>query len=1154
MTKPGIDKQNLLFPEAKERPSPALRRRVPLILPRFLKDEAARLKPTVDDQHVGYRMILRWAELESGGHLDRKETSLDADFLNEVFGDALGYKTGTQSPDEYHIEREFTVSGVGSADGALGRFGTGLEPSPVAVIELKDAGTDLDRDKFNGRTPVQQCWDYLNALPQCPWGIVSNFVTIRLYHRDKTPLAFELFTLQGLRNINRFREFYAIFERNGLLPSRLVRIPNALRLLKLSDDRQREVGDDLYEAYSQNRQALVYHLHTRKEKTLDLAIHIAQRLLDRIMFVAFCEDRALLPDKTIKRTYQDLPPFTKVTNPRWRNFLDLFHAVDKGDRRLALSVGFNGGLFEHDSEVDDLELDDDWTDFFKQVGEYDFRDEINVDVLGHLFEKSVTELEKLRLGGLFGDGEAGLETGSRMPKSAKRKRLGIYYTPPAFTRLIVDHAVGEVISERLEAVARAHGLEPEEIDVTEQGKIPERYWRDCLAALRSITVCDPACGSGAFLIQAYDLLEQRYSDVVDGLGRVGAPDADDLAEAVPDMILADNLHGVDLSPEAVEIAQLALWIRSARRGRTLADLSKNIICGNSLVTDEGVDPRAIVWRRAFPSVFSGENGGFDCVIGNPPWERLKVQEREFFSFSAPDIAGAVSAATRRAKIAKLEEFNPELFGRYKRAKENAEKTLAHVRTSGEFPLSARGDINTYALFAELGRKIVAPTGRVGLLTPSGIASDKTTKDFFAALTQSSALRILYDFENKESIFPDVHRSFKFCTLVFGGSQVKAKRADFVFFARNMDHLDDKHRHIALDADDLALMNPNTHTCPIFRSRRDAELTRGIYRRIPVLIDRTRRHGGNTWGIRFVRMFDQTNDAELFHTGDQLMDMGFKQHGNHWKRGKRTFLPLYEAKMVQMYDHRAASVVVESDNWVRQGQTSPTSLVSHQNPEFTVQPRWWVEEGAVSCGLGSRSLPACIAYKDVTSPTNERTMIAAFIPRVGVVNSAPLVLTIENIPLRVGSCLLANLNSFVLDFVARQKVGNVHLNFFIVEQFPMLAPDAYAEQCSWNPRQKLERWVSDRVLKLTCTADDMRPLAEACGMKKTVYKWKPAERARLMAELDAAYFLLYGIQRDDVEYILSTFTGTRRRDEAETGRYTTAELILHTYDEMAERIA
>ncbi len=1146
MTKSGIDKQNMLFPEVKKRLSPALRRRVPLILPRILKDEAARLKPTVDEQHVGYRMILKWADLESAGHLDRKETSLDADFLIEVFGQALGYKTATQSPQEYHLEREFTVPGVGTADGALGRFGAGMEPSPIAVIELKGAGTDLDRDKFNGRTPAQQCWDYLNALPGCLWGIVSNFVTIRLYHRNKTPLAFELFKLQELRKIERFCEFYAVFERSGLLPSPLVRIPNALRLLNLSDDRQREVGDDLYEAYSGNRQALIHYLHTRKKKSLDLAIHIAQRLLDRIIFVAFCEDRALLPDKTIKRTYQDLPPFTKVTNPRWRNFLDLFHAVDKGDRRLGLSVGFNGGLFEHDPEVDDLELDDDWTDFFRQVGRYDFRDEINVEVLGHLFEKSITELEKLRLGGLFADGEAGLEAESRMPKSAKRKRLGIYYTPPEFTRLIVDHTVGEVVNERLETVARAHGLNPDEIEVADQAKIPEAYWRECLAALRSITVCDPACGSGAFLIQAYDLLERRYSDVIDGLARAGAPDADELGDAIADMILADNLHGVDLSPEAVEIAQLALWIRSARRGRTLADLSENIICGNSLVTDEAVDARAMVWARAFPSVFSGENGGFDCVIGNPPWERLKVQEREFFSFSAPDIAGAVSAATRRVKIAKLEQSDPELFSRYKQAKADAEHTLAHVRASGEFPLTAKGDINTYALFAELGRKIVAPTGRVGLLTPSGIASDKTTKDFFAALMQSGALRRLYDFENKEAIFPDVHRSFKFCTLVFGGSQVKAKRVDFVFFARNMDHLDDKHRHIALGAADLALMNPNTHTCPIFRSRLDAELTRRIYRRIPILIDRTRRQGGNPWGIRFFTMFHQTNEAELFHTDEQLREMGFKQIGNRWKKRTRKFLPLYEAKMVQMYDHRAASVVVEPDNWVRQGQTVPTSLVSHQNPEFVVQPRWWVEEAEVVDILPSRSNGGFIGFKDITSPTNERTMIASAIPWCGVTNHFPLVITEAGF--RLTMCLLGNLNSFVLDYVARQKLGGITLNFFIVEQFPMLAPDAYDGRCPWRPGQKLGRWISDRVLKLTCTADDMKPLAEACGMKKAVHKWKPGERGRLMAELDAAYFLLYGIERDDVEYILSTFTGTRRRDEAETGRYSTAGLILAVYDE------
>jgi len=203
-------------------------------------------------------------------------------------------------------------------------------------------------------------------------------------------------------------------------------------------------------------------------------------------------------------------------------------------------------------------------------------------------------------------------------------------------------------------------------------------------------------------------------------------------------------------------------------------------------------------------------------------------------------------------------------------------------------------------------------------------------------------------------------------------------------------------------------------------------------------------------------------------------------------------------------------------------------------------------------LGGLTFPGYVSYKDVTSPTNERTMIAAFIPHVGVVNSAPLVLTSEDVDPRRLCCLLANLNSFVLDYVARQKVGNVHLNFFIVKQFPMLSPDRYDDHCPWNRRQTLERWVSDRVLKLTCTAEDMRALGEACGLKDPVRKWKPTERAVLTAELDAAYFHLYGVNREDAEYILSTFTGTRRRDETDTGRFSTAERILEAYDTLAQR--
>jgi hypothetical protein len=300
------------------------------------------------------------------------------------------------------------------------------------------------------------------------------------------------------------------------------------------------------------------------------------------------------------------------------------------------------------------------------------------------------------------------------------------------------------------------------------------------------------------------------------------------------------------------------------------------------------------------------------------------------------------------------------------------------------------------------------------------------------------------------------------------------------------------------------------------------------------------------------MFHQTNDAELFRTAEQLAEEGLKLRGNRWQHRGRVFLPLYEAKMVQAYDHRAAGVVIEPGNWVRQGQTVETSLVSHQNPEFVVQPRWWVNQDAVGAALGDPLPAGVLCYKDVTSPTNERTMIGAFIPPSAVVNSAPLVILQNGITWRLRCCLLGNLNSFALDFVARQKVGGVHLNFFIVEQLPVLHPDAYAERCPWKAGQTLERWVSDRVLKLTCTANDMLPLAEAAGFKEGVHKWKQDERAELRAELDAAYFHLYGVSRDDAEYMLSTFTGTQRRDTADTGGYRTAELILRSYDELSGR--
>lgn len=286
------------------------------------------------------------------------------------------------------------------------------------------------------------------------------------------------------------------------------------------------MGDELYNTYSRQRLSLIEHLHLQQGKSLDRALHIAQKILDRIIFVAFCEDRELLPAKCIDKAYNTLPPFSKVTNPRWQNFLNLFHAIDKGHPDFNLTTGFDGGLFAHDPEVDDLELDDQWTNFFRSVGTYDFRDEVNVEVLGHIFEKSVAELEKMRIGGLLVP-EATGPPPSAMRKSAERKRFGIYYTPPDFTRFIVRHTVAEVIAQRLDEVRRSQGLKPDQTQSDEPSARLAGYWRQCLQALRGVKICDPACGSGAFLVQAYEVLEEWYTRIVDELmlheGRAAEP-------------------------------------------------------------------------------------------------------------------------------------------------------------------------------------------------------------------------------------------------------------------------------------------------------------------------------------------------------------------------------------------------------------------------------------------------------------------------------------------------------------------------------------------------------------------------------------------------------------------------------------------------------
>lgn len=1154
MTSGYIDPlENDLFAHLKNRS----RRR--LFLPNQLLSFANDKRLDTTRREEAFKMMRKWWDLADNLKLNRNETSIDDLFLSEIFGQALGYTSVTENEEKYYRERQFHVPGIGAADGALGIYPPKSPENTKVIIELKSADNNIDKDRSNGRTAVQQAWDYLNAMPEaCQWAIVSNFTTIRLYHRNKGSQVYEEFKLRELAtNRQYFNQFYAIFEVEGLVKHVLKSPPRTTELLEKTETQQRVVGDQLYQSYSENRLKLINHLHKDKAMSIAQAIAVAQKLIDRIIFIAFCEDRKLIKAEAIKSAYQSRPMISKIKNPAWQNFLGLFDAMDKGHEAIDLQNGYNGGLFAEDEIIDNLDLDDDpWANFFMNIASYDFEHEVNVDVLGHLFEKSITELERLREGAFLSAESENLNA-PMMPKSPAKKLFGVYYTPSDFTSAICNFTIDELVTERFQSIATKLNLSEKQITASKKNKALKQYWQLCYEMLLNFKICDPACGSGAFLIQAYDTIYDHYAHVITELEHQNDKNTDQYFDNLPETILKNNIYGVDLQPEAVEIAQLALWLRTARNGKTLANLSQNIIAGNSLVDDPEIHHAAMNFKEVFPDVFNRDNPGFDCIIGNPPWERIKLQEREFFALSAPDIAAAPNAAQRRKKVKKLETKNPELHQEYLHALEQAEKTLNYARKSKRYPLTGKGDINTYVLFAELATQIVAPDGRIGLLVPSGISTDKTTAQFFNAVMEKQSLIRLYDFENKKGVFADVHRAFKFSILNLSGSSHKQSESDFIFFAHSLKDLGDKNRHIALTADDMKRMNPNTKTCPVFRSREDAEITKQIYSQIPVLIDKNRKHDGNPWGIKFHTMFHQTNDAEHFLEAQTLKEKRCRLEGNRWLKGKKTYLPLYEAKMIQAYNHRAAGVEVVEGNWMRQGQTVKPSLVDYQNPEFSVMPRYWVDENIVSKQTDYDIDKGFIAYKDVTSPTNQRTMIASMLPLCGMLNSAPIVFTAQDRLREL--CLLANLNSHVYDFVARQKVGNVHLNFFIVEQLPTLTPDIYDDPCPWDKSKTLQQWITPRVLKLSCTSDDMIPLAHACDFEPEVTKWKPRQRQQWLAELDAAYFILYNITREQVIYILTTFQQTRRKhpdgelfdktdpNEALSG---TGLYILETFDQLA----
>jgi hypothetical protein len=828
----------------------------------------------------------------------------------------------------------------------------------------------------------------------------------------------------------------------------------------------------------------------------------------------------------------------------------------------------------------------------------------------------------------------------------ERKESGSYYTPSSLVECLLDSALDPLLDE-----ACSKGTPEEKV-----------------ARLLDLTVCDPACGSGHFLVAAARRIAKRIAAEETGESEPPEPE---IRRALR-RVVGRCIYGVDVNPMAAELAKVSLWLEALEPGKPLSYLDQNIRVGNSLLgvtpalladglpdaaftAIEGDDKKVCTalkkqnhdereygkhdlfsqagisvtntvlakqadtiahtlpdsledlhihqqrqaealatsnerriqklladawcaafvqpktletrataithatlerfstgndgtldqaatenlvadltrqyrffhWHIEFPHIFrvgggspEGWAGGFSAVIGNPPWEKVELKEQEFFAQRSPEIANAPNQAARKKLIAQLPYADPTLYAEFANEQRRSAGWTHFLKETGRFPLTGQGRLNTYAVFAETARVVVASGGRSGLILPTGIATDATTAPFFQDIVEHSRLDSLLDFVTNPLLWTDVgNRRFRFSILVVTGSRARAEHAEFATLTKHPSALSPRGQRIHVSSADLLLVNPNTGTCPMFQTQRDADITIGIYQRVPILWRDA--SGDNPWDLSFMQgLFNMATDSGLFRT---------KPDGD--------VLPLYEAKLIHQFDHRLSSYDKRPEG--SQDTELPRLDLNEKNdPWRSPVPRYWVERKEVDARLARREWDRrwVLGWRDIARSTDERTMISAIIPRMAVGDKFLLAFTDKSAPL-----LVANLSSFILDYVARQKFAGTSLKYYLVKQFPVLPPYTYDDE--------LRESIESRVLELTYTAWDMEPFARDLGDDGPPFRWDEERRFLMRAELDALYFHLYGIPRDDVDYIMETFPIVKRKDIAAHGTYRTKDTILSIYDGM-----
>ena len=662
-----------------------------------------------------------WQQRIASGYVtSTKEEVLKSEFLSKVFGQALGYEEERTDYRQLVLEKKTNVDGT-KPDGALGQFAAdpkGALGGPVrAVVELKDARTLLDAKqklgaKGRAETPVEQAFSYPSKNgASCRWVLVSNFVELRLYAANDQTRA-EVFDFRTLPDQPaQLRRFFALLAAGQVLP--LPGQPDAPLDLALRQRQEQEarISKEFYRDYRAARRALLDHLIEQNPAVEPLVLlgH-TQKLLDRVIFICFCEDKRIIPEKTFKHLLDivEANVFDRADDSIYRSVRGLFNFIDKGNEKPKINR-FNGGLFAADSALDKLVIKDGAMKPVVELGGYDFASDLNVNILGHIFEQSLADLEA----------ERARLTGQVPPntKLGKRKQDGIFYTPDYITRYIVGQAVGGWLRERRDESGIDALPELTETDLASIRSIKTATsarlavpttrvqqhitaWEAYGLRLRTIRILDPACGSGAFLNEAFGYLLREGQTVNDALAKLRADQRDAFLD-LDRHILRNNLYGVDLNPESVQISRLSLWLQTANPGRPLTALDHSIRTGNSLIADPAVaGDRAFDWHQAFPEVFA--DGGFDVVVGNPPYAKI---------------------ATSQLKQHFIREYQ-----------------------------TAQYQLDLYLLFIEKGIKLLNPKGAIGYIVPNSWMKNMMMSEVRRFMLDT--LQFLSITPNLSNVFPD----------------------------------------------------------------------------------------------------------------------------------------------------------------------------------------------------------------------------------------------------------------------------------------------------------------------------------------------------------------------------------------------------------------